>query len=102
VITSVSLSFVDRLRISSLDQPNIFVLNVRNSDISNIESFDSGAKLYDTILARIQSINGMVLSEYLDKKFSDGKSKGEYTREFNTTTRSLKNSPLIRGTPLTG
>jgi putative ABC transport system permease protein len=102
VITSVSLSFIDRLRISSIDQPNIFVLNVRNTDIQRIESFDTGAKLYDTILARIQSINEVPLSEYLTTKFGSGREQREYTREFNTTTRSLANSPLIKGIPLTG
>ena len=64
----MSLSFIDRLRISSIDQPNIFVLNVKNSDIATIESFDTGARLYDSILARIQSINGVSLSDYLDAR----------------------------------
>jgi hypothetical protein len=53
VIAAVSLSFIDRLRISSIDQPNIFVLNVRNADIQTIEKIDTGAVLYDTILGRI-------------------------------------------------
>jgi hypothetical protein len=41
---------MDRLNISAIDQPNLFVLNVRTEDVPIIESFDKNAKLYDTIL----------------------------------------------------
>ena len=68
VITAVSVSFINRLRVSSLDQPNIFVLNVRSQDVPIIERIDTGAKLYDTILGRIQSVNGLGLSDYLDSR----------------------------------
>lgn len=98
VITAVSFSFIDRLRISSLDQPNVFVLNVRNADIQTIEKIDTGAILYDTILWRIWSINGVLLSDYLKSVWkADSR---EFTREFNTTTRLLKNSPIIKGIPV--
>jgi putative ABC transport system permease protein len=93
IITAVSISFINRLRVSSLDQPNIFVLNVRTIDIPIIERIDKQAKLYDTVLGRIQSVNGLSLSDYLNK--SKTKDRGEFTREFNATTRTLSNSPVI-------
>lgn len=65
MIVSVSISFLDRLRISSVDQPNLFVLNVRTKDIDTIIALDPKARLYDTILGRIQSVNGIILSDYL-------------------------------------
>jgi predicted lysophospholipase L1 biosynthesis ABC-type transport system permease subunit len=95
LITALSMSFIDRLRLSSLDQPNVFVLNVRNEDIQIINTIDTKAVLYDTILGRIQSINGVVLGEYLKQQKKT--ESNEFTREFNSTTRSLKNSPIIQG-----
>ena len=50
LIVALSLSFIQRLDISAVDQPNLFVLNVRNEDIKPIEQFDARARLYDTIL----------------------------------------------------
>jgi hypothetical protein len=68
---------------------------VRTADIQTIEKIDTGAVLYDTILGRIWSINGVLLSDYLQSVWkADSR---EFTREFNTTTRSLQNSPLIAG-----
>lgn len=95
LITALSMSFIDRLRLSSLDQPNVFVLNVRNEDIQTINTIDTKAVLYDTILGRIQSINGVALGEYLKQQKKT--ESNEFTREFNSTTRLLKNSPIIQG-----
>jgi hypothetical protein len=78
------MSFLDRLRISSLDQPNIFVLNVRTADIDTIRTLDTGARLYDTILGRIDTT----------------KKDPEFAREFNITTVDLTNSPIVQGTAL--
>ena len=50
VIIAMSLSFMERLDTSAIDQPNLFVLNVRNEDIATIKDLDPQAKLYDTIL----------------------------------------------------
>lgn len=61
VIVGVSLSLLERLDISAADQPNLFVLNVRSEDVKKITTFDPTSKLYDTILGRIQSINGVSL-----------------------------------------
>ena len=68
MIVSVSVSFLDRLRISSVDQPNLFVLNVRTQDVDMIKARDPQSRLYDTILGRIQSVNTVRLSEYLDAR----------------------------------
>lgn len=68
VIVAVSVSFLDRLRISSVDQPNLFVLNVRTQDVAQIQNLDPQARLYDTILGRIQSVDGVRLSDYLDAR----------------------------------
>jgi hypothetical protein len=68
VIVSVSVSFLVRLRISSVDQPNLFVLNVRTQDVDTIKDLDPQSRLYDTILGRIQSVNGISLSNYLDAR----------------------------------
>lgn len=50
LIIALSLSFIQRLDTSAVDQPNLFVLNVRTEDISTIENLDPNARLYDTIL----------------------------------------------------
>ena len=93
VIVSVSISFLDRLRISSVDQPNLFVLNVRTKDIDTIIALDPKARLYDTILGRIQSVNGIILSDYLvTREIWEG---WEFTREFSMTSVKLDNSPTI-------
>lgn len=41
---------MERLNISAVDQPNLFVLNVRTEDIATIEKIDPNNRLYDTIL----------------------------------------------------
>ena len=93
IIIAMSLSFMERLDTSAIDQPNLFVLNVRNEDLSTIKQLDPKAKLYDTILWRISAINTIGLSDYL--KGQDKESE-EFTREFNITTQSLDNSPIIQ------
>lgn len=95
VIVSVSVSFLDRLRISSVDQPNIFVLNVRTQDVDTIKTLDPQSRLYDIILGRIQSVNGVRLSDYLDAR--EPWERWGFTREFNMTSVKLDNSPIIDG-----
>ena len=87
---------MDRLDTSAIDQPNLFVLNVRTQDIPTIKTLDPGAKLYDTILGRISSINGVRLRDYLATKDQESE---EFTREFNITSQSLDNSPIVKGKP---
>ncbi len=93
IIISISLSFIQRLDTSAVDQPNLFVLNVRNEDLSMIKQLDPKAKLYDTILWRISAINNINLNDYL--QWQDRWSE-EFTREFNITTQLLDNSPIIQ------
>lgn len=101
VIVGVSLSLLERLDISAADQPNLFVLNVRNEDVEKITTFDPTSKLYDTILGRIQSINGVSLSDYLDTRGdAGGRGNGQYTREFNITSVELDSSPVVQGSAL--
>lgn len=101
VIVGVSLSLLERLDISAADQPNLFVLNVRDQDVEAISELDPSSRLYDTILARIQSINGVSLSDYLDTRPSDwGRWNGQYTREFNITSVELESSPVVQGSEL--
>ncbi len=95
VIVSVSVSFLDRLRISSVDQPNLFVLNIRTQDVDIITALDPQARLYDTILGRIQFINGVSLSDYLDAR--EPSQRWGFTREFNMTSVRLDNSPIVDG-----
>ena len=97
IIIAMSLSFMERLDTSAIDQPNLFVLNVRNEDITTIKKIDPKAKLYDTILWRISSINGITLREYLTQKNQESE---EFTREFNITSQVLDNSPIIQGKAL--
>lgn len=97
IIIAISLSFMERLNISAVDQPNLFVLNVRTEDVSTIEKIDPNNRLYDTILWRIWSINNLSLNNYLEQNNLEW---GEFTREFNMTSRLLENSPIIRGTEL--
>lgn len=97
IIIAISLSFMDRLNISAVDQPNLFVLNVRTEDVSIIENIDPNNRLYDTILWRIWSINNISLKDYLEQKNLEW---GEFTREFNMTSRLLENSPINKGTAL--
>lgn len=98
LIVALSLSFIQRLDTSAVDQPNLFVLNVRNEDITPIKALDPNARLYDTILWRISTIDNLSLTDHLNKIKQE---PGEFTREFNITTRPLDNSPIISGTPLT-
>ncbi len=97
IIIAISLSFMDRLNISAIDQPNLFVLNVRTEDVPTIETTDPNARLYDTILWRIWSINNVSLKNYLEQNNLEW---GEFTREFNMTSRSLDNSPINKGISL--
>jgi putative ABC transport system permease protein len=97
IIIAVSLSFLERLDTSAVDQPNLFVLNVRNDDIQPIKDFDPGARLYDTILGRISHINTIPLTEFLGDQ---GGREWEFTREFNITTQPLDNSPIARWSAL--
>lgn len=96
IIVSISISFLDRLQISSTNQPNLFVLNVRTQDIETIKKSDSNARLYDSILARIQSINKIPLSTYLETLELQWGRQWEFTREFNITTTILDNSPITQ------
>jgi len=100
VIVGVSLSLLERLDISAADQPNLFVLNVRNEDVDEIAQFDPTSKLYDTILGRISMIKGQPLSEYLDNTLDNGARQWEYTREFNITSVQLDSSPIVQGRDL--
>lgn len=100
VIVGVSLSLLERLDITAADQPNLFVLNVRNQDIKTIKTLDPASKLYDTILARISMIKGQALSQYLDTNLDNKARQWEYTREFNITSVNLDSSPVIQGEKL--
>lgn len=97
VITAMSLSFIDRLSISEKDQPNLFVINVRDEDLTKIKELDPQARLYDTILWRIVNINNVSLNNHLE---SGKKESWEFTREFNMTSQKLDNSPIIKGKQL--
>jgi predicted lysophospholipase L1 biosynthesis ABC-type transport system permease subunit len=97
VIIALSLSFIERLDTSAVDQPNLFILNVRNEDVTKIKDFDTKARLYDTILGRIVTINNRSLNDHLE---ATNKESGEFTREFNMTSQSLDNSPIIAGESL--
>lgn len=97
VIVALSLSFLDRLDTSAINQPNLFILNVRDQDITIIQEQEPEARLYDTILGRISHINNSSLNE-----FFDGEPSGEFTREFNITTQPLDNSPIVQWSILTG
>gem|GEM_PF-1814066 len=66
IITSVSVSFVQRLRVDTGDQANIFVLNIKDDDLPVIETIEPNAEVFDIILARVQSINQVSLSDYLE------------------------------------
>lgn len=98
VIIALSLSFIERLDTSAVDQPNLFILNVRDEDITTIKEFDTKARLYDTILWRIVTINNRSLNDHLA---INNKRSEEFTREFNITSQRLDNSPVIAGRPLT-
>lgn len=97
LIIALSLSFIQRLDTSAVDQPNLFVLNVRNEDTTKIENLDPNARLYDTILWRISTINNTNLNDHLSARKTESE---EFTREFNITTRPLDNSPIISWLPL--
>ena len=98
VVVSVSSSFIDRLDTSAVEQPNLFILNVRNDDIQNIKEFDTAARLYDTILWRILTINDTPLQEHIANNEIRW---DEFNREFNITSVVLDNSPIIQGESLT-
>jgi len=97
VIVAISISFINRLDISALDQPNLFILNIRNEDISKIKSIEKDARLYDTILWRIVSINNISLKNHI---INNKKETWEFAREFNMTSQKLENSPIIKGTEI--
>jgi len=48
------------------DQANIFVLNIKDDDLPVIETIEPNAEVFDIILARVQSINQVSLSDYLE------------------------------------
>lgn len=97
IIIAISLSFMERLNISAVNQPNLFVLNVRTEDIITIKKIDPQNRLYDTILWRIWSINNVNLKDYLKQNNLEW---GEFSREFNMTSRLLENSPMVKGEEL--
>jgi hypothetical protein len=65
VISGMSSSFLRQLDIIQDDQPSLFVLNVLREDVPYIQANYDDPMLFDTILARIQSINTTPLTEHL-------------------------------------
>lgn len=87
VISGVSTSFLDQLDRVSEDQPSLYVLNILPEDIDTITSQYPDSVVYDTILSRVQAVNGVWLVEHVQALWR-GDADG-LTREFNITSASL-------------
>lgn len=85
-----SLAFRDRLIFDAKTSPNVFALNILESDRPKVEQTFSGIPLYSIMRARISSINGVPLGEFL----GSWRMSGEFTREFNITTSPLSDTIL--------
>lgn len=91
VFASFSLAFRSQLVIDSTGTPNIYAINVLESDKEKVEQvIGSGALMYDILRARVSKINSQTLEEHLGVEHVSG----EFTREFNITTTPLENQVL--------
>jgi putative ABC transport system permease protein len=101
VISALSSSFLNQLASISEDQPSLYVLNILPEYIPTITQDYPDAELYDSILSRIQWVNGLTLSDHLEQnQWSEWWSRGDsFTREFNVTTATLSPASYLAWSP---
>jgi putative ABC transport system permease protein len=89
-ISIISLNFLDKLNIDLNNNNNIYVINLNEKDLENIDDLYKDQS-YSIILWRILSINGKNLKEHL---WTSGES-GQFTREFNITDNELNDVKIL-------
>ncbi len=85
VSSYVSISFIQKLKTTSQDQPNVFIINLNDKNIQIIKDKYNDNKYFDIILWKIILINELPLNTYLNNT----NPSREFTREFNITTKDL-------------
>ncbi|MCH2188595.1 hypothetical protein MK079_02080 [Candidatus Gracilibacteria bacterium] len=74
---------------------DMFIVNIQKNDRDIIQERFSEDQVFEIISARIDTINGMSLEDFLGV----GRVSGRFSREFFSTTRRL-DDPIISGTSL--
>lgn len=97
IISVLSSTFLSYLYKNLSSWVNIFVINILQEDVEDGKIPFEEKNLYSIILWRIVQVNWKTLQEHL---WQD-RIPQRYTREFNITTHSLANDPIIRWDALT-
>ncbi|MDQ7009281.1 MAG: hypothetical protein Q9M94_03240, partial [Candidatus Gracilibacteria bacterium] len=85
IFSTFSNGFIDFLNKNIKGKIDTFVINLDEKDINSIKEDFKEEEYYEIIRARLLTINGKTLKDYLGVE----KVSSKYTREFNTTTKSL-------------
>jgi putative ABC transport system permease protein len=93
VFLAVSLTFRDRLILTSKDDTNIYAINILEADRKKVQKEFPNDNLFSVLRARISTVNSKPLSEHVAGKGPDR----EFTREFSLTTNPLLDIPMARG-----
>ena len=93
ILSILSQSFLTTLGWFTVDQPSLFILNIRQQDRPFVDETYPDAKLFDTILWRVVAINWISLQDHLRSQWQQWWRWGEFTREFNSTTS--ESAPVI-------
>lgn len=90
-ISIISLNFLSKLNIDLNNNNNIYVINLNEKDINNIEQ-KYKKETYSIILWRILSINNISLKEHLWTSWISWR----FSREFNITDNELESVKILK------
>jgi predicted lysophospholipase L1 biosynthesis ABC-type transport system permease subunit len=95
-ISILSLNFLARLDIDLSNDNNVYIVNIPDEDIEKIdEQYTDNA--FSIILARITSINSVLLADHVGAR----QMSGRFSREFNITDNALSDVELLEGSAIT-
>ncbi len=84
-------SFVNYLNTLTQESRDMFIINVQQKDIEEVEKYFTQDEIYEIVTLRIAKINGIALNEFLHVE----NVPREFGREFYSTTSELQN-PIVR------
>ena len=91
-ISTLSSHFSDTLNIDLTNNKNVYVINIPDSDLEQIEE-PYRSDTFSVILGRISNINDVPLSDHL----AGWRNAGRFTREFNITDNALEDVNIVDG-----
>lgn len=83
-------SFLNYLANITKKSNDMFVINVQQNDLENIQEYFKEEEIFEIITLRIQTINGRTLQQYLWQE----RVPRQFWREFSSTTKDLDNKIL--------